>query len=207
MRLVYGHDQQVAEWVAARIPQMESAADFGFCSAIGVVREDGTPLAGVVYSNYVPRHRSLEMSFASASPRWLTKNLIQKLMSYPFDQLNCQRVTALTPRRAASARRFLDTFGFKREGLVRRGFGDDDAVISGLLKREWLRSKWIAPLKPREGPSGEVCANTAASAGPERDSGCAVVIEHRDGAEPVSAEQRQQQRPNWVGDEHLQPLH
>ncbi len=46
---------------------------------------------------------------------------------------------------AKAARRFLDAFGFRREGLVRKGFGDDDAMISGLLKREWEASRWRLP--------------------------------------------------------------
>ena len=68
-----------------------------------------------------------------------------RIYDYPFDQLGCGRLTAVTPRRARAARRFLDAFGFKREGLVRQGFGDDDAVISGLLKREWEASRWRLP--------------------------------------------------------------
>ena len=36
---------------------------------------------------------------------------------------------SLTPKRAKEARRFIDVFGFKREGVVRRGFGDDDAIV------------------------------------------------------------------------------
>ncbi|HXQ10980.1 MAG TPA: GNAT family protein [Caulobacteraceae bacterium] len=83
------------------------------------------------------------MSFASETPRWLTRNLIRQILSYPFDQLGCQRITAITPKKARAARAFLDHFGFKREGVVRRGFGSDDAIISGLLKREWMRSRWV----------------------------------------------------------------
>jgi RimJ/RimL family protein N-acetyltransferase len=144
MHLVLDKSADVAAWVAARIPQMQGAGDFGACAAIGVEGEDGRPLGGVVFHNYQPRFRNIEVSFASDTPRWLTRNLIRRILSYPFEQLNCARLTAITPRKAASARRFLDVFGFKREGLVRRGFGTDDAVISGLLKREWARSRWAA---------------------------------------------------------------
>ena len=148
MRLVLERSADVAAWVAARIPQMAGAADFGACAAIGVEGEDGRPLGGVVFHNYQPRFRNIEVSFAANTPRWLTRNLIRQILSYPFDQLNCARLTAITPKKAASARRFLDVFGFKREGVVRRGFGTDDAVISGLLKREWARSRWVVGTAP-----------------------------------------------------------
>jgi RimJ/RimL family protein N-acetyltransferase len=83
------------------------------------------------------------VSFASETPRWLTRNLIRQILAYPFDQLACQRLTAITPKKARAARAFLDHFGFKREGVVRRGFGADDAIVSGLMKREWVRSRWV----------------------------------------------------------------
>lgn len=138
-----GQDADVARWVADRIPHMGPAGSFGACAAIGVVSEAGEPLAGVVFNNWLPDWGNIEASFASVSSRWLTKSLIRGIMHYPFGQLGCQRVTALTPRLARPARRFLDTFGFKREGLIRKGFGSDDMVVSGLLKDEWLNSRWM----------------------------------------------------------------
>lgn len=152
----------MAWWVADRIDQMGDGSDFGECTAFGVSGKDGI-LGGVVFNNWIPRYRSVEVSFASASPRWLTRPIIKSIMSYPFDKLECERVTALTPSRTASARRFLQTFGFVKEGEVRKGFGDDDAVISGLLKEEWLASRWSldgkvhtqAPHAPRSRSDGE----------------------------------------------------
>ena len=139
MHLVFNDDANVAAWVAARIPHMNGEA-FPPSTAIGVVDEDGQALGGVVFTNHYPAFGSIEASFASASPRWLTKSLITAILSYPFAQLDCQRVTTITPLKATSARVFLEVFGFKREGVIRRGFGSDDAVISGLLRKEWDRS-------------------------------------------------------------------
>jgi len=142
MRLVLGRDAEVADWVGRRIPHVGSGEAFGPCAAIGVAAEDGQLQGGVVFSNWQPGCRSIEASFASETPRWLTRRIIGAILAYPFDQLDCQRITAVTPRRAKAARRFLDAFGFKREGLVRKGFGDDDAVVSGMLRREWEASRW-----------------------------------------------------------------
>jgi len=142
MRLVLGQDRDVAAWVAARIAHMGASADFGPCAAIGIADEAGRALGGVVFSNFQPGFRSIEVSFAAETSRWLTRPLICGILSYPFVQLDCQRVTAVTPRGARKARSFLDRFGFKREGVVRRGFGTDDAIISGLLRTEWLASRW-----------------------------------------------------------------
>jgi RimJ/RimL family protein N-acetyltransferase len=154
MRLLFGHDRELARWAAARIPHMGADADFGPCAALGVVGEDGRLLGAVVFSSYYPRYRSIEISFAAASPRWLTLRLVRQILAYPFTQLDCIRVTAVTPKRERRARRFIEDFGFKREGLVRKGFGGDDAVVYGLLKAEWLRSRWNQHGQIRPDPSG-----------------------------------------------------
>lgn len=161
MRLVLGHDQAVGAWVAARIPMLGVAEAFGPFAAIGVASTAGELIGGVVFHGYRPSCRTIQLSFASASPRWLTKSLIVGIMAYPFDQLQCERVTAYTPKRARDARRFIENFGFKREGLMRKEFGDDDAVISGLLKREWQQSRWVRPRKVRDGQINSSSAGSA----------------------------------------------
>lgn len=144
MRLLYGHDAEVAQWVGWRIPYVATRLQrnptdppFGPCKAIGVLNAGGELVAGVVYQNYDPDFRNIELSFASTTRNWLTRDIVRALLRYPFEQLGCMRVTGVTPRRATSARQFLDRFGFKREGCVRFGFGNDHAIISGLLRSEW----------------------------------------------------------------------
>lgn len=152
MKLLAGQGAFVADWVAERIAYVENGAAFGPCNAIAVLSEDGKILGGVVYHDYHPGRRGIELSFASASKRWLTQPIISALLRYPFEELDCIRCTGCTPRRATSARRFLDHFGFKREGVVRWGFGDDHMIISGLLRSEWEKSRWAKPLSERARP-------------------------------------------------------
>lgn len=149
MKLLYGHSDEVAAWVAWRIPYVArrmardpTSPPFGPAQAIGVINDAGELVAGVVYHGYDPDCPSVEMSFAASTPKWLTKALIGELLRYVFVGLSCRRVTALTPRRATSARKFIDRFGFKREGCVRFGFGDDHAIVSGLLASEWAQSRF-----------------------------------------------------------------
>jgi hypothetical protein len=152
MQLVVGQDQAVAGWVASRIPQMDGTPGFGLCAAIGVAHH-GVLLGGVVYHDYQPKFASIQLSFASADTRWLIGppgdrcKLIRDLMEYPFGQLKVGRVWSLTPKRNRPARRFLDKFGFKREGVARQGFGTDDAIISAMLAREWRSSRFARPVE------------------------------------------------------------
>ena len=140
MRLLLGFDAAVAEFVAQRIPQVGQGVLFGPCSAIGVVDARNVLVAGVVFHGYMPACRSIDASFAADTPRWLTRSLASGIMAYPFTQLGVGRVTTLTPKRNRRARDFVERFGFKREGLLRKGFGDDDAVVSGLMAHEWKAS-------------------------------------------------------------------
>lgn len=137
MRLLVGYDDAVKAFVADRIPQMGGPDDFGPSVGIGVMSSDGMLVGGVVFSNYQPTFGSIEVAFAGSRRNWLTPRLVSGILAYPFTQLNANRITCLTPKRNRQARQFLEKFGFKREGLIRRGFGNDDCVVSGLLRKEW----------------------------------------------------------------------
>ena len=171
MRLVYEGQEYIARWVAARIPQMAGVDDFGPCSAIGIEGEDGKPIAGVVFHNYFPHFGNVEMSVASESPRWLTKRLIQAIMKYPFEQLDCRRVTSMTPKKNAPTRTFLTKFGFTMEGKLRKGFGDDDLMIYGLMRREFRLSRWV---NGHATPNAVGCENLPDATPPEGDQRATV---------------------------------
>lgn len=143
MRLLLGQSEAVASWVAYRIPQMSTGADFGPCQAVGVVTQDGQRLvAGVVFHNFQRAFQNIEVSFAADTPAWLTRNVARGILALPFQQWDCQRITSLTPKKNKAARAFLEKFGFKREGCVKKGFGTDDMIISGLMRDEWAAHRW-----------------------------------------------------------------
>lgn len=139
-----GHDALFGQWAAQQIPHA-AIGSFGDFVALGIVDADNIIRGAALYHNYVPDYRSIEITFALESPRYLSKSVIAGIMAYPWKQLGLVRISAITPRSAASARRFLETFGFKREGLARHGFGDfGDAVLYGLTRKDWDRSRFNA---------------------------------------------------------------
>lgn len=149
MRLLFGHDADVAHWVAERIPHAavripyyDRGQVFGPSAAIGVVNGAGDMVAGVVYHNYDPFVRSIEVSMASTTRMWARPDVVRSLLRYIFVQANCLRCTAVTPRSATSPRRFLEGIGFKREGSIRRGFGSENALVYGLLADEWAAGRF-----------------------------------------------------------------
>lgn len=156
MRLLFGSDQLVAQWVAQQIPHMAACPQFPPCVATGVVDSQYNPVAGVVFYNHQPLFRTIEIACAANTHRWLTRSLIRGIMAYPFDQMKVRRVTALTARDNVDTRRFLEKFGFKLEGTARMGFGDQDAMLYGLLDTEWLASPWMKGLAVKSEPTVKV---------------------------------------------------
>lgn len=152
MKILYGHDAEVTHWVCERIPHLrvripyfEPGQVLGPAVARGVLNDEGQLVAGVVYHSYDPFVRGIEVSCAADTPRWGNREVFRELLRYPFEVAHCIRVTAATPRKATSPRRFLEGLGFKREGSVRLGFGDDNAIIYGLLADEWASGRFCRP--------------------------------------------------------------
>ena len=136
MILVFGQDQSVAEWVAQRVPHMFGR--FRDFSAIGV--SDGNSLvAGVVYHDYYPAYKHIQISMAADNPKWAQRGIIRALLSYPFDQLKCERITLTVPHTSARVLKFTKGIGFVSEGVLRRAFGDSHAVVLGMLSRDYLK--------------------------------------------------------------------
>jgi RimJ/RimL family protein N-acetyltransferase len=149
VRLLFGHDADVAHWVAERIPHAavripyyDRGQVFGPAAAIGVMDDLGEMLAGVVFHNYDPFVKSIEVSCASTGARWGNRETFRSILRYPFEQLNVARLSAATPKRSTSPRRFLEGLGFKREGSLRKAFGDDDAILYGLLAEDWAAGRF-----------------------------------------------------------------
>lgn len=134
MSLVLGRDAEVAEWVSARIPHVDSFKDM---AAIGVERR-GQLIGGVVFHEY--RGNDIQMSCAATDKSWLSEGVLRALFAYPFITLKCDRVSAFTPKGSTHTRQFLIRLGFIEEGNMRRGFQHDDCIIYGMLEEE---CKWI----------------------------------------------------------------
>lgn len=144
MKLLFGYPDAVADWVGRRIETVGSGPAFGKCYAIGAVNDEGALGAGAVYHNWQPQFGGIEISFAKDPAAQLTRGVIGALLRYPFVTLECKRITACAPLKATSTRDFLEKLGFKREGVVRLGFGNDHAVVYGMLARkEWANSPFF----------------------------------------------------------------
>jgi RimJ/RimL family protein N-acetyltransferase len=130
-QVVVGRDAAVAEWVLERTPHVET---WGPCRAIGIARGDEL-VAGVVYNNC--RWPSIEASIASTEPSWCSRRNLAAIFAYPFRQLGCTRLGAVTAAENHDVRGFLKRLGFRQEGLLKSALpGRRDAVIFGMTPEE-----------------------------------------------------------------------
>jgi RimJ/RimL family protein N-acetyltransferase len=132
--LLFGYDEVLARWAGARL----GIADFSPCATIGIAQA-GNIVAVAIYNNYRPPN--IEITFVSSTPSWASKGAVQAMLRYPFVQLRCSRVTAVTQAENMRARKFLRRLGFRQEGYHTGALPSGDAVSYGLLAEgaaRWL---------------------------------------------------------------------
>lgn len=141
MRLLIGRSQDVARFVADLIPRCRERG-FGNCSAIGVLDADNRLVGGMVYHDWDPGAGVIEFSGAAVSPRWLTRPVLHRLFSYPFDELGCQLVATRNSARNTRLHRQLKAYGFERFDIPRLFGRDEDAVVWTLTVEGWRANRF-----------------------------------------------------------------
>lgn len=136
MRLLFGHDKAVADFVAERDPM--GVPDFGACVGIGVIDASGCLIAGAVYSAYKPRYGTLEFSGAAISPLAFSPGTVRAILSFPFQRLSAQKIWAQTSIRNLRAQKLLKGVGFTPEAVLNSELGPGHhARRYRFLKSEW----------------------------------------------------------------------
>jgi len=136
--LIYGHDSELALWAGLKLgygaPIRASTAPV----AIGVALK-GTIIAAAIFYDY--RGTSIEVTFVTTTPRWASREAIRAILHYPFVQIGCKRLTAITEESNAAARGFLERLGFREEGIHPDGFESGAGISYGLLRKD--AERWL----------------------------------------------------------------
>lgn len=131
MRLVFGEDVAVADWVGDRLGVLIVPP----YTALGVIDARGALRGGAVFNDY--NGSNIEVTIAG--PGAMQRGVLRAGFHYVFAQLGCERVSAKTRRSNAVMRKMLPRLGFRWEGLARRYYGPargDDACLYGMLKAD-----------------------------------------------------------------------
>ena len=136
MRIVFPTDEQ--NLVLQRVIAEKMGGGITESRCIAVM--SGNELVGVVaFFNY--RWPNIECAFYCDDYRWaLNRRKVWQVLSYPFEQLKCRRITALVEMKDKRSRRMVQRLGFREEGKLRKAGPKGDIVVYGLLPSE-LRLK------------------------------------------------------------------
>jgi RimJ/RimL family protein N-acetyltransferase len=134
MKLLFGHDKIVADWVSKK----SGTPLRNWHHAVGIIN-DGGELVGCASFHDI-NGSNVELCFWG--PRAVTPNVARGIMRFAFDILKMNRLTAKTPRQNKTVSRHLGFYGFRCEGLMRHYYGPKkrlDAVVFGLLAEDGRR--------------------------------------------------------------------
>jgi len=134
MQVVHDQTEFTTDWLHDRL---------GYEITGGVtiaMAKDGHLEAVACFHEYRQEHGSIELTFATKSPKWQSRRYIRALFSYAFEQLGCLRVTTFAPVANSKATSLNERIGFVREGIMRKAHLGGDLVIFGMLRDE---CKWL----------------------------------------------------------------
>jgi RimJ/RimL family protein N-acetyltransferase len=139
---VYGHDQLVADFVAALIPSVRERGFPKASKAIGVI-EDNKLIAGLVYHNFDPAAGVIEMSGAALPGKyWLTSETLRRIYDYPFLDAGCQMVLMRVAEENRSLLRVLSAIGYAFKTIERLLGPTKNGVICTLTFEAWYDNKF-----------------------------------------------------------------
>lgn len=100
----------------------------------GMVIETDGAVSGAVVFNAAEPPRNVWVTVVLSGP--VGRHIVKGVLEYPFQTLDCARCSALTRASNAKAQKALGIVGFRREGVLRDWFVDEDAIVFGLTRRE-----------------------------------------------------------------------
>jgi RimJ/RimL family protein N-acetyltransferase len=110
--------------------------------ALGAIDKEGNLLGGFVFYDITrtPNGGNVMLAAAGSGP-WLTRLNLRTWFEYPFNQLECHRITCIIAKSNTISRKIVERLGFVMEGCI-RGSRDPgkDSILYGMLRDE---CKWI----------------------------------------------------------------
>ena len=141
MRLLLGQDEAVGKFVADLAPIERPVWPSGF-STFGVIRDDGALVGGVVFSDWRPAFKTVELSGAALSRHAFGPRTLLPIGEYVFGQLGAFRVWARTSVDNKPARAFLKHIGFTEESISAHHYGrGQHAITLRIIPAQW-QHRW-----------------------------------------------------------------
>jgi len=99
---------------------------------------NGELVGGVLYEGFTGKNIWMHVA-GKPGTRWLTRDFLREVFSYPFLQAGCDRVTGYVEASNLAARRFDEHLGFKQEAVLKGAAHDGGDVILYVMWKEDCR--------------------------------------------------------------------
>jgi RimJ/RimL family protein N-acetyltransferase len=135
LRLVYGQDDAVAEFVSRKLRDPVSAPYVG----IGIIKCSRI-VGGIILNNY----NGANIEVTLYAPKCFRRRFVREIYKYVFEQAKCLRLTARTRRSNKTVCRLMRRLGFDYEATLKNYFGptkQDDAIVFRLTHE--YASTWM----------------------------------------------------------------
>ncbi len=140
-RLLWGHDQTVIDFVG-RLAPVEQPVWRDLYAGVGVLRQDGGLIGGVVFSEYKPQFSTIEVSVAGVSSHLFDSQIFRELGQFAFGQLNIHRISARTGDANTRAKAMLKAIGFRHEGVKAHFYGPGRHASDWRVLRDEWENRW-----------------------------------------------------------------
>lgn len=140
MKLIFGQDKLVADWASKKFGKPLRNWYF----AIGIADKTESLVGAASFHGY----NGSDVELCYYGPGSCSLGAWRGLLSFAFDNLKVNRITARVPRQNKNVLKGLPGLGFKMEGVMRHYYGPVkrlDAIVFGLLETD--ARKIIGPKK------------------------------------------------------------
>lgn len=115
-----------------------------FFRAMSAVDENDDFVCVIIFTNF--SQINIDTNIVIESEKMRPKETIKmfnEAFGFLFDKLKVHRTTGLTSESNHKARRVIEHFGYKLEGVMRNALpGDEDLFVYGFLAEEFHNHKW-----------------------------------------------------------------
>lgn len=110
---------------------------------ISSVTEDGKIMGVTAFSRF--SEHNCELSVASTTPKFMTRQYLEAVFHYPFETCKKRRITAIIEDDNFAAQEIDKALGFVYEARLKNWYGDKDGIVMRMLEEE---CHWIKGRKP-----------------------------------------------------------
>lgn len=135
MDLLFGHSDEVGQWVVAR-----AGGEWFLGQGYGIgVLEQGKMIAGIIFTDWNGVSLQIHVA-AEPGVNWINKKLLRVVFDYPFVFCKAKKLIGLVGEKNLAARRFDEHVGFTREATLRDAHPDGDLLIYSMTPDQcrWL---------------------------------------------------------------------